>query len=129
MASRKQKLQKLRELKGDWSASHISINYKKGIKNDLRVHNSIDAFNIADSVWNRDLINLHEQFVALYFSASKQLIGWRVISSGNMQAVAVHMKLIVSLALQSMASGVIIAHNIHPVIFFRVGAMKLLLRG
>lgn len=74
MASKKQKLKELNSLKGNWSAAHISINYKTGIQNDTCVHTQFDAFNIVDSIWDRELINLQEQFVALYFNGNNQLI-------------------------------------------------------
>ena len=41
------------------------------------------------------------------------MIGWRVISTGNMTTCIVDIKLLVSLALHCMATHVVIVHN-HP---------------
>ncbi len=51
--------------------------------------------------------------MAFYLNRNHKLIGYRLITSGNMNSCTVDIKLLVSLALHSMASCVIIAHN-HP---------------
>ena len=70
-------------------------------------------YTILKELWDDESINLQEQFMALYLNRNNKLIGYRLISTGTMTACIVDIKLLVCLALHSMASAVIIAHN-HP---------------
>jgi DNA repair protein RadC len=63
--------------------------------------------------WNEELINLQEQSMALYFNNASQLISYRLISTGNIRGTIIDVQLVVSLALHTMASKVILVHN-HP---------------
>jgi DNA repair protein RadC len=51
--------------------------------------------------------------MAFYFNRANKLIGWRLINTGTTQSTIVDGKFLACLALHSMASSVIIAHN-HP---------------
>lgn len=110
MSSKKQRLQLIA---GDWTASEISIVYKKGFKHDSPINSYLDAHLHIRRLWNDELINVQEQLVAFYFNRAGKLIGHRLIGTGSMVSCLVDVKLIVCLALHSMACSVIIAHN-HP---------------
>src|SRR5882757_9014809 len=110
MPSKKQRLQLIT---GDWTASEISIVYKKGFQHDTPIDTFLDAHSHIRRLWTDELINLQEQLVAFYFNRAGKLIGHRLISTGSMISCIVDTKLIVSLALHSMACSVIIGHN-HP---------------
>ena len=51
--------------------------------------------------------------MAFFFNRKGRTIGYRLICIGNMTSTHADIRLIVSLALHSLAAGVIIAHN-HP---------------
>ena len=51
--------------------------------------------------------------MASYFNKANQLIGYRLMNTGTIQATLVDVKLIACLALHCMACSVIVAHN-HP---------------
>ena len=107
------KKQRLKELQGDWTAAEISISFKSEILNNKLIATAEDAYTLIKSFWNKELINIQEQFMAFYFNRSNKLIRWTLINSGTQQVALVDVKLLVCLALQCMASFVIVAHN-HP---------------
>ena len=107
------RLQKINQLKGNWTVAEIEISYKPIITDQTVITSSYQAYELINSLWNKETINLQEQFAALFFNQSKKMIGWRVISTGNMTTCIVDIKLLISLALHCMATHVVIVHN-HP---------------
>ena len=105
--------QKINQLKGNWTVAEIEISYKPIITDHTIIKSSSQAYELINSLWNKETINLQEQFAALFFNQSKKMIGWKVISTGNMTTCIVDIKLLVSLALHCMATHVVIVHN-HP---------------
>jgi DNA repair protein RadC len=51
--------------------------------------------------------------MGFYFNRANKLSGWRLISTGTTQSTVVDIKFLVCLALHSMVSTVVVAHN-HP---------------
>ena len=103
----------LNQLKGNWTVAEIEINYKPLITDHAVIKSSAQAYELIKARWDKEKINLQEQFAALFFNHSKKIIGWRVISTGNMTKCIIDIKLLVSLALHCMATQVVIIHN-HP---------------
>jgi hypothetical protein len=58
-------------------------------------------------------IELQEQAIVLYLNRANQVVGYYRHTSGGVNATIMDMKLILSAALKSLSSGIIIAHN-HP---------------
>jgi DNA repair protein RadC len=73
----------------------------------------LDVYEWVRPRWNEELINLQEQSMALYFNNASQLISYRLISTGNIRGTIIDAQLVVCLALNTMASKVILVHN-HP---------------
>jgi DNA repair protein RadC len=107
------KKQRLVELHGDWTAGEISCSYKTGLKFSTPITNPADAYLLISSLWDKNLIGLQEQFMAVYLNTKQQVIGYRILNTGNMTSCNVDVRLLVSLALHCMACSAIVAHN-HP---------------
>ena len=110
---RANKKRKLNHLKGSWTVAEIEISYKSIIANHTIISSSSQAYELIKQLWESEKINLQEQFAALFFNQSKKIIGWKVLSTGNMTKCIVDIKLLVSLALHCMCTHVMIVHN-HP---------------
>lgn len=110
MASKKKDLD---NLKCDWTSARISITYNSRILNNKSIKTHDDAYKMIISVWDKELINVQEQVMAFFLNGRNKLIGYRLISTGTSNKSLVDVKLLISLALHTMASAVIIAHN-HP---------------
>jgi DNA repair protein RadC len=65
------------------------------------------------SVWNKDTLELKEEFLMVCLNVAQQALGWVRISSGGYNSATADPRLIFSLALQVGSSAVIVAHN-HP---------------
>lgn len=103
----------LNTLKGDWTNARISVSYKPGLMKHKSINTLEDAYEMVICVWDKEIINLQEQLIAFFLNRSNKLIGYRLITTGTMSTCLIDIKLLVSLALHTMSSSVIIAHN-HP---------------
>ena len=106
-------LKNLKQLKGNWTVAEIEISYKPIITEQQKITSSSAAYDLVQTLWDKESIYLQEQFAVLFLNNYKKLIGWRIISTGTMTKCIVDIKLLVSLALHCMATDVIIIHN-HP---------------
>ena len=111
--NRLSKEENIKQLKGSRTVAEIEISYKPIITNHTIISSSSQAYELIKQLWDNEKINLQEQFAALFFNQSKKIIGWKVLSTGNMTTCIVDIKLLVSLALHCMCTHVIIVHN-HP---------------
>src|ERR1700680_1786930 len=98
------------QLKGSWTVAEIEISYKPIIANHTVISSSFQAYELIKQLWDIEKINLQEQFAALFFNQSKKIIGWKVLSTGNMTKCIVDIKLLVSLALHCMCTHAMIIH-------------------
>ncbi len=64
-------------------------------------------------IWNKDTLELKEDFVMVCLNTAHQALGWVKVSSGGFSSTNVDPKVVFSLALQVGASALIFAHN-HP---------------
>jgi len=94
--------------------SEIEISYKPVIKPSelLKISCSKDAERILRSIWGSD-INYRESFYALYLNRANKVLGYQLISIGGISGTVVDVRCIYQVALKTLSSGVLIAHN-HP---------------
>ncbi|RZS98611.1 JAB domain-containing protein [Cecembia calidifontis] len=86
----------------------------KGHGKDLqKIKSSQDAFRILHGIFDQDLIAAREEFVVLYLNRANQVIGYHCAFQGGVSSVVCDPKIILAVALKSLATGLILAHN-HP---------------
>ena len=85
---------------------------KKVYKNE-RITNSELAFQYVSDTFNHETIACQEQFNVLFINHAHVPIGFYKASVGSNTATVVDIKLLMGLAIKSLSSGIIIAHN-HP---------------
>jgi len=93
--------------------AEIRVIYKSKMKRNIKVTNSIDAFYILFPLFDKNTIELKEEFILLLLNRANNFLGWFRLSSGGTNGTVVDVKLIYMLALQVNTSGIIICHN-HP---------------
>ena len=94
--------------------SEIHVSYKPGlISSTTTITNSQNAYEIFKSLFPADTISLQEQFVVLYLNRANKVIGSYQLSKGGITGTIADVRLILSVALKSLATGLILAHN-HP---------------
>lgn len=77
------------------------------------IKSSKDAFTLLQTIFDPDLIEAREEFVILYLNRRNAVIGYYKAFQGGVSSVVADPKLILTTALKTLASGVILAHN-HP---------------
>ena len=94
--------------------SEIHVSYKPGLTSSTTtITNSQNAYEIFKSLFPEDTISLQEQFVVLYLNRANRLIGSYQLSKGGITGTIADVRLILSVALKTLATGLILAHN-HP---------------
>jgi DNA repair protein RadC len=97
----------------NWTACELSVTYKPGFMYETPIDNSESAHKLLLTIWDKERLNMQEQIVAFFINAGKRIIGYKLISTGDMHSAAGNTKLIASFALQTLSCSVILAHN-HP---------------
>lgn len=94
--------------------AEIHVSYKPGlISSTTTINNSQNAYEILKSLFPADTISLQEQFVVLYLNRANRVIGSYQLSKGGITGAIADVRLILSVALKTLATGLILAHN-HP---------------
>jgi len=78
----------------------------------VEIKRSIDAYNIIKKFYNDDLFIYESCFILLLNRANKT-IGYAKISQGGIVGVIIDPRIVMKYAVESLATGFIIAHN-HP---------------
>ena len=93
--------------------SEIHVSYKPGLISSKIINDSNAAFDILATLFPQDTICLQEQFVVLYLNRANRVIGSYQLSKGGITGTIADVRLILSVALKTLATGLILAHN-HP---------------
>lgn len=78
----------------------------------VQVKDSEDSYNVIKKFFHEDVM-IYESCYILLLDRSNTTIGWAKISQGGVSGTVVDPKIICKYAVDSLASGVILAHN-HP---------------
>ena len=93
--------------------SEIMVSYSSGNNEKLKVNHSNDSFKILLNTWNKNTIELQEEFKILLLNRRNAVLGVYPLSKGGVSGTFVDAKLIFSVALKCNASNIILSHN-HP---------------
>lgn len=95
--------------------SEIELKYNPQISKDNRktIKDSATAYNILLDNWDKDSIELYEEFKVLLLNRANEIIGIYILSKGGIHGTVVDLKLLFAVILKSAASSVILVHN-HP---------------
>jgi DNA repair protein RadC len=93
----------------------VSVRYKKThIKPKPKViKKASDAVELARQMFNLDTMSYQEQLILMCLNSANHVIGYRVISTGSINASIIEPKMIFTIALQCCATSIILFHN-HP---------------
>lgn len=91
----------------------ISIKYNSGNVTRRKINDQNDSFAVFSEVFDDDTIEYDETFFVVFLNTTLETIGYFKVSQGGISGTVVDPKKIFSVALQSGACGLIVAHN-HP---------------
>ncbi len=72
-----------------------------------------DVVRYLRAIWNSDTIELLEEVLVICLNGNHQATGWIKVSSGGMSSASVDPRVVFTVALQTAANAIILAHN-HP---------------
>ncbi|WP_423126401.1 JAB domain-containing protein [Gaoshiqia sp. Z1-71] len=102
------------QILNNWNVGELKLKYQKKVNPKFTISSPEDVWNvIMASVPDRDELDIQEFFFAIYLNRASEVLGFKVISKGNLESVQINQKLIFSTALLLNATGFIVAHN-HP---------------
>lgn len=107
------KEENLTPLKENWTVAEMEVSYNATAKIDVSVNSCEKAYKIFLEMWDKPMINVQEHLAALYVNRANKVVAYRHISSGALSGITVDIPLILTCALLSRSSGIILAHN-HP---------------
>lgn len=89
----------------------IKVKATKG--DEFYIKNSEDIVNVLRSIFNADTLLWTEEFILVCLNRAHKVIGYYKVGAGGFSGVVCDNKVIMTMALQSSASSLIVAHN-HP---------------
>jgi DNA repair protein RadC len=93
--------------------SEIKLYYKPRKTVAPRITYSADAYKQVLKFYDKNTIALQEQFIILYLNRASTVLGAHQLFTGGLTGTIADIRLIMGIALKSMACGIIISHN-HP---------------
>jgi len=93
--------------------AEIQVSYRPAIGNNPIIISALDAYVELIEFFPKDTISLQERFVAMYLNRVNRVLGVYELSTGGMTGTVADIRLVLSVALKTAATGIIIAHN-HP---------------
>lgn len=94
------------------SETKVARSTKVPTKDMHKIGSSKDAETVLRLLCSSD-IELREKVNRLFLNRENKVTGWFPVSKGGISGTVVDMKLVFSVALKCLASGIIVAHN-HP---------------
>lgn len=98
-------------------ANELVVSYVKNPNlniEDFKVVNNSRLMNVVfKQIWNQNDLTIRESFYAIFFNPKLDVVGYRKIGDGSLDAVMVDMRIIFSSALLANATHIAVAHN-HP---------------
>lgn len=104
----------IKKQKAPSTIKQYAITKVKGAENcpQVQIKGGDDAYNVIRQFYGDD-IEIYESFFILLLNRANVTIGWAKISQGGVTGTIADPKIILKYAVDSLACGVILAHN-HP---------------
>lgn len=93
--------------------AEVKVSYTTNNTEKLKVTNSKTSYGFLLACWNKNTIELQEEFKVLLLNRNNQVLGVYPLSKGGTASSIVDVKLLFSVALKCNTHGIILAHN-HP---------------
>nr|WP_298541888.1 JAB domain-containing protein [uncultured Aquimarina sp.] len=91
----------------------ISITFLRKRKITGKIGSAKDVAATVSKFYTKNTIEVREQFFVLYIDNSNKVLGYHTHSVGGIKGSVVDIRILFSVALKSLATSIIIAHN-HP---------------
>jgi DNA repair protein RadC len=96
-----------------YKVAEIQVSYLPKKSNKPKLTSSQEAYEVLKTFFPKETIGLQEKFMAMYLNNAHRVIGVYPLSTGGITGTIADVRLILSVALKTAATAMIIAHN-HP---------------
>ncbi len=100
--------------------AELKVSYRRGRARasksaapTVRLSSSIAAEKYLRAVWDKNTLELREEFLLVCVNTAHEVLGWVRLATGGIDAAFIDPRLVFGVALQTAAAGILIAHN-HP---------------
>lgn len=93
--------------------SEIKVSYTNTGSKKIKVNNSDTAWQVALSHWDMSIIEFQEEVKVILLNRANVVLGIYELSKGGSTSSVVDIKIILSVALKTHSSSIIVVHN-HP---------------
>jgi len=93
--------------------AEISVSYRPAIANKPIIKCALDAYVVLSEFFTPETIQVNEQFLVMYLNKANRVLGVYPASIGGITNTIVDLRLILSIALKTLATSVVLCHN-HP---------------
>ena len=91
----------------------IKVSYNLPNTKRTKVHSSNDLFKLVINHWDFETIEMQEEIKVLLLNRANEVLGIYELSKGGISGTVLDVKLLLSVALKCLASGIALVHN-HP---------------
>lgn len=102
------------------SLAELKVTYRRGRPRDDRqgkmpwvLSTPVSCEKYLRTLWDKDTIDLREEFVVVCLNASLEVLGWVKLHTGGLDHASVDSRLVFGVALQTASAAIVVAHN-HP---------------
>ena len=93
--------------------SEIQVSYTPNLLVDMSVKNSKKSFELILNEWELETLQMQEEVKILLLNRSNKVLGIYSLAKGGLTSCIVDVRIILSIALKTLATGIILVHN-HP---------------
>lgn len=100
-------------MKQNIQVAELIVSYSTHLNGKQKISNSKDAYNIVINHWNPNTIEMLEEVKILFLNKANGVLGIYDLSKGGISSSIIDNRLILSIALKTLASAIVVIHN-HP---------------
>ena len=95
------------------NVAEIQVSYYPSILNNSQINDSRSSFELLLDGWCKKTLEMHEEVKILLLNRSNKVLGVYPLAKGGLNSCEVDIRIILSVALKTLSTGIILIHN-HP---------------
>ena len=95
------------------NVAEIKVSYYPSINNSFQIKDSKSSFELLLDGWCKNTLEMQEEVKILLLNRSNKVLGIYTLAKGGLNSCEVDIRIILSVALKTLSTGIILIHN-HP---------------
>lgn len=100
-------------MKQNTQVAELLVSYSPNIISVQKISNSRETYSLITNHWNLATLEMFEEVKIMLLNKANKVLGIYDLSKGGLSSSIIDIKIVLSIALKTLASGIIIVHN-HP---------------